>query len=109
MKNFLLSGATLTVIAAIDVVSGHPVLVGDIVGVAGHDALAGEEVVVHFVGVYDLTKVSAQAWAIGVSVYWDAAAAKVTTAAAAGANKLIGHAAAVAANPTNIGSVRLSN
>ncbi|MFP9138703.1 DUF2190 family protein [Devosia sp. XGJD_8] len=110
MKNFLLSGATMTVVAAVDVLSGNPVLVGDIVGIAGHDAVTGQEVVVHFVGVYEnLPKVSAQAWTVGVSIYWDAVAAKLTTAAAAGANKLVGHAAAVADNPSATGSVRLSS
>lgn len=110
MKNFASTGATMTVIALVDVKSGNPVLVGDIVGVAGHDAVVGQEVVVHFVGIYDdIPKVSAQPWAIGVKLYWDASVSKVTTAEAAGANKPIGHAAAVAGNPSPVGSIRLSN
>lgn len=110
MKNFILSGATIVVLAAVDTLSGAIVLVGDIVGVAGHDAKTGEELVVHLVGVYeDLPKVSAQAWTVGQKVFWDASASKLTTADAAGANKLAGHAYAAAANPSAVGTVRLSN
>ena len=108
MKNFRSTGATMTVIALVAAVSGSPVLVGELVGIAGHNAEVGDELVVHFVGEYDVNKVSAQAWAFGALLYWDAAAGLVTTAAAAGANKQIGHAAAVAANPSATGVVRLA-
>lgn len=108
MKNFRSTGATITVTALVVAVSGLPVLVGELVGIAGHNAAIGEDLVVHFVGEYEVAKVSAQAWTLGALLYWDAATSLVTTAAAAGANKQIGHAAAVAANPSGLGMVRLA-
>lgn len=108
MKNLRSSGATMTVVALVAAASGSPVLVGELVGIAGHAAAIGDELVVHFVGEYEVNKVSAQAWTLGALLYWDAGAGLVTTAAAAGANKQIGHVAAVAANPSASGVVRLA-
>jgi predicted RecA/RadA family phage recombinase len=55
--------------------------------------------------VYELPKVSAQAWAIGAPIYWDPVAKLMTTVTTS--NVLAGYAAEVAANPTAVGRVRL--
>lgn len=108
MKNFVFSGATINVTAEADTSSGAVVVVGDLAGIAGHDAKAGEDLVVHLVGVYEnLPKVAGQVWAQGVKVYWIAADSKLTTAENAGANKFVGHAYAAAANGSAVGTVRL--
>lgn len=105
-KNFIQPGDTVTVAAPADVTSGAGVLVGSLFGVAQFSALNGADVEICTKGVYELPKTSAQAWTVGVKIYWDGS--KCTTADGSGSNTLIGHALAVAANPSATGIVRLS-
>jgi predicted RecA/RadA family phage recombinase len=105
MKNFVQPGDAVTVAAPYDVLSGAGALKGSIFGVAAYDALSGADVVLHCEGVFDLAKVSAQAWAVGDKIYWDNSAKLATTVSAG--NTLIGNATEVAANPTSTGKVRL--
>ncbi len=95
MKNFVQPGNTLTLVAPYTVVSGAGLLVGNIFGVASADAASGADVEAVTEGVFDLAKVSAQAWAQGDPIYWDDSAKLCTTTA--GANTPIGHATAIAA------------
>lgn len=106
MKNYVQPGNTITVNAPADVLSGAGVLVGSIFGVASYDALSGQQVEIAVVGVFDMAKVSAQAWTAGARIYWDDTAKNCTTTAST--NKLIGVAVADAANPSAVGRVRLS-
>lgn len=106
MKNFVQPGDVLTVIAPADVASGDLVLVGSLFGIATASAKAGAELEVTAGGVYDLPKVSAQAWTQGAALYWDPAAKLVTSVA--GALTKIGVAAVAAANPSAAGRVRLN-
>ncbi|MEW9617447.1 DUF2190 family protein [Shinella sp. S4-D37] len=106
-KNHIQRGSTITVVAPADVLSGGGVLVGDIFGVAQHDALSGAPVEIKVDEVWELAKTSAQAWAsVGLPIYWDASGKVVTTTAST--NKLIGVNLAVAANPSDTGIVRLN-
>lgn len=105
MKNWKSAGEHLTVPAPAAVVSGAPVVVGALFGVAQGDAALGEDVVILRKGVFELPKTSAQAWTVGAKLYWDAAAGAVTTTV--GSNLLIGAAAAAAANPSATGRVLL--
>ncbi len=105
MKTFVQPGDTITVAAPYDVASGGGCLVGVLFGVASFTAAAGADVALVTTGVFDLPKVSAQAWTLGAAIYWDAAA-KLTTTTEAG-NTPIGTAVAVAANPSAAGRVRL--
>ncbi len=107
MKNFVQPGNTLTLVAPYTVVSGAGLLVGNIFGVASADAASGADVEAVAEGVFDLAKVSAQAWAQGDPIYWDDSAKLCTTTA--GANTPIGHATAIAANPSSTGRVRLGH
>ena len=108
MKNFIAVGNTLTITASADVASGDGVLVGSLFGVAAWGAASGEQVEINLGGVYDLPKAPSQAWTVGARVYWDAANARCTTAAAS--NTLIGAATiAVSAGAGEIiGRVRLN-
>jgi len=106
MKNYIHSGEFMTVTAPADVVSGAGVLVGSMFGIATHDALTGEDVEINTAGVVAINKKSAQAWTVGAKVYWDGTAKEVTTTSTS--NTLIGVAAAVAANPSANGEVRLN-
>jgi hypothetical protein len=65
----------------------------------------GVPVAVKTQGVFELAKVSAQAWTVGAPIYWDASAAKATTVAST--NTFIGHATEAAANPSAVGRVKL--
>ena len=107
MKNFLSSGATITLTSAGAKASGTPYVAGELVGVAGHSAASNEPVVLHLIGEYQLPKATGQAWAIGAKLYWDDVAGNCTTTA--GALKAIGHASLAALLADAVGSVRLSN
>ena len=106
MKNFLSSGATITLTSAGAKTSGTPYVAGELVGIAGHDAATNEPVVLHLVGEYTLPKATGQAWAIGAKVYWDDANGVCTTTA--GSLKAIGHASVAALSADTSGTIRLS-
>lgn len=110
MKNYIQPGDTLSLTAPnatadVDVSSGDGVLVGTLFGVAVADALKGEAVQIQTRGVFELAKVSAQAWTEGAKIYWDNTNKQCTTTSSG--NSLIGVATAVAANPSSTGYVRL--
>jgi predicted RecA/RadA family phage recombinase len=108
MLNYVQEGETLTLAAPTGgVSSGDGMLVGDLFGVASYDALVGVDVEVALCGVFDLPKVSAQAWTQGAPVYWDDSAKLVTTTAST--NTPIGHAVIAAADPSATGRVRLEH
>lgn len=92
MKNYIQPGEVVAVPAPATVASGAGVQVGTLFGVAGFDAASGAKVEIHTRGAFELVKVGSQAWTVGVAIYWDDAAKKCTTAAAAGANLPIGNA-----------------
>ena len=105
MKNYISRGDMVTVTAPYAVASGAGALVGTIFGIAANTAANGEDVELKTLGVFDLAKVSAQAWTQGAAVYWDNTAKNCTTTSSG--NTLIGKATAAAANPSDIGRVRL--
>lgn len=104
MKNYISSGDIITVTAPANVKSGDLVEVGKLVGVAVADADSGAPVNIKTSGVFEVKKVSAQAWTVGAPVY--VAAGEATTTAST--NTPLGHAVAIAANPSAVGVVRLS-
>jgi len=108
MQNFLQRGDALNVVAPVGgVVSGQPVAVGKLFGVAGSSVPAGYSFALWRKGVYSLPKTNAQAWAQGDALYWDAANSVVTNVNS-GALLPVGYAADVAANPSSVGPVVLA-
>lgn len=106
MKNFVQSGRTVTVPApAGGALSGDPVLVGSLFGVAAYTAGAGVDLEMQVEGVFDLPKAAGITFTVGAPVYFDTAAEAVTSAASG--NKLIGSALAVAAGSDPVARVRL--
>lgn|SRR5262245_43643150 len=85
------------------VVSGTPYLIGSIVVIAGVSAAQGLPFNGLTTGVFEVDKVSAQAWTEGVKVYWDNTAKNFTTTVST--NTLVGVAAAAAQNPSAKGLV----
>lgn len=107
MKNYIKSGDTLTLTAPVGgVVSGTAYLIGTMLVIATTTAAAGEQFEGRTVGVYEVPKVSAQAWTVGARIYWDDSAKLFTTVLTS--NTLVGVAVAVAANPSATGRVRLN-
>lgn len=108
MKNYISTGDVIRVTCpAGGKSSGDGVQIGNIFGVATHDAEANAELEIKVTGVFDLDKVSAQAWAtLGLPIYYDDAADLVTTEGSG--NILIGVNVAAAANPSSAGRVRLN-
>lgn len=108
MKSFVQPGLMMTVTALVDALSGDFVAVGAMFGIATSNAPAGSDLEIACGGVHDgQPKVSAQAWAQGASVYWDATN-KVFTTTAAG-NLAVGVAALPAANPSATGRIRFND
>ncbi|GEP11814.1 DUF2190 family protein [Methylobacterium gnaphalii] len=108
MKNRIQKGDTVTLIAPYDVASGGGLLVGSVFGVANFAALSGAPVEADVVGVFDLAKADAQAWAQGAKIYWDNTAKVCTTVNTS--NTLIGAAMLAVANTAGltVGRVRLN-
>jgi predicted RecA/RadA family phage recombinase len=104
--NYIQPGDTLELTAPAALASGQGALVGAFFGVALSAAESGARVNMSLTGVWELPKVSAQAWTEGQAIYWIAADGTCTTASSG--NTLIGKAAAAAANPSAIGVVRLN-
>ncbi len=105
MKNYIQPGLSVDVAAPYDVASGAGALVGSLFGVAGTTVLSGATVTLTRAGVFEMAKVSAQAWTVGAKIYWDDTAKLCTTVATA--NTLIGVALSAAANPSSTGEVLL--
>jgi predicted RecA/RadA family phage recombinase len=105
MRNHVQPGRTLTLTAPYAVASGDGLLVGSIFGVASGAAAIGNPVEAATEGVYELAKVSAQAWTAGAAIHWDDAARKATSVSAG--HSFIGYAVEPAANPSDTGAVKL--
>jgi len=106
MKNYVQKGENLTLPAPYAVQSGGGVKTGLVFGVAAGTAANGATVDLVTVGVFDLAKVSTDAFLIGAAVHWDDTA-KLCTSTTSG-NQKIGVAVVAAANPSGTVAVRLN-
>lgn len=106
MKNFVQPADALSLTAPYTVTAGQGALVGDIFGVAAKDVTIGTVGTFAVAGAYSLAKTSAQAWAVGDTIYWDNTNKRCDNTPTAGFVK-IGTCVEVAANPTSTGKVRL--
>ena len=107
MKNAIQEGDHLTIIAPATVASGAGVISGVMFGVAIHAASSGADLTIATRGVFEMSKVSAQAWTLGQALYFIPGSGLVTTATTSG-NLFIGYATAAAVNPSATGFVRLN-
>jgi predicted RecA/RadA family phage recombinase len=71
MKNYLGPGKAVNVTAPYAVVSGQPLMIGTMFGFCGAAAAAGQQVALHVVGEYSVTKPGSQAWTVGQAIYFD--------------------------------------
>jgi predicted RecA/RadA family phage recombinase len=81
MKTFIQNGNIITVTAAANIASGDGVLIGSIFGVAATEAVAGDEVEIGTVGIYELPKLSTAVIAQGDRVAWNNSTGKVVVSA----------------------------
>lgn len=106
MKIFIQPGDALELTApGGGVVSGTPVLIGKLFVIPAVSASATAKFNGYISGVFQLPKTSAQAWAEGDRIYWDAGNARADNVASVG--QLIGIATRTAANPSATGFVRI--
>lgn len=106
MKNYVQPGEVLEFTApGGGVVSGEPYKIGDALVIATVSAAAGAKFNGMRLGVFEVNKVSAQAWTEGQQLNWDNAARLFTTVTTG--NFRAGFAAAAAANPSAKGLVVL--
>lgn len=105
MKNFIQPGDVISATAPYALSAGDGALVGSLFGVASEDAANGAAVELQVTGVFELKKLSAEAWTVGAKIYWDNTNKQCTTVATA--NTLIGVATEAAANPSSVGRVLL--
>ena len=106
MKNFVQSGRTVTVPAPNGgAMSGDPVLVGALFGVAAYSAAQGFDLEIQTEGVFNLPKAATITFGIGDKVYFDPVAENVTSVTSG--TKLIGQALAVAGSTDTLARVRL--
>lgn len=107
MNNFIQEGKVLEFEAPTGgVTSGKAVKIGDILVIAAVTAAVTVRFNGHAEGVFEVDKVSAQAWTEGQQINWDNTAKLFTTVTTG--NFKAGVASAVAANPSSTGKVRLS-
>lgn len=104
--NYVQPGGSLTIPAPADLASGDVVITGAIIGIAAGAATTGESVDVVTMGVFELSKVAANNFALGAAVYWDSTAGLATTTASG--NTKVGVAVAAAAASTGTVKARLS-
>jgi len=104
--NYVQEGKVLDFTAPYDRTTGQGFQVGSIFAVALGTALSGAAIRGQVNGVWTLAKTSAQAWTVGQKIYWDNTNKRCDSDSTVG--MLIGVAAAVAANPSSTGTVRLN-
>lgn len=106
-KGFVQPGEVLNLTAPYDVAVNDGALIGGtIFGIARNTYLSGDvNAEFQLTGVWDIAKVSAQAWTVGQTIYWDNSAKLATTTPA---TVKIGVATRAEANPTATGRVRLN-
>lgn len=106
MQNFIQEGETLVVTAPAAVDSGDPFLVGSCLHVAAVDIASGATGAAMNEGVFELPKTSAQAWAEGDKLAFDAANSRLDSDLSKG--PMVGFAAEAASNPSSTGMVKLA-
>ena len=89
------------------VVANEGYMVGELFVIAANgDVAAGKPFVGQAAGVFEIDKVSAQAWAEGDVIYWDDSGKLASNVSG---DRAIGRAIAAAANPTSTGLVKLDD
>jgi predicted RecA/RadA family phage recombinase len=106
VKNYIQPGDVLPLTAPTGgVVAGTAYKIGQVLVIATASVAQGLPFEGKRQGVFEVAKVSAQAWTEGAVIYWDDTAKLFTTTATS--NLAVGFAVAAAANPSSTGKVCL--
>jgi predicted RecA/RadA family phage recombinase len=106
-NNFIQPGDTLEFIApGGGVVGGVPEIIGGILVIPAHDAVAAAVFQGHLVGVWDLSKDNADTLTVGQICYWDVGNSRFTTVSAPGLLQ-VGVGASVEIAAATTGKLRL--
>ncbi len=101
MRNYIQPGMSITVPAPTGgVVSGDGVLIGNLFGVAQHDAAEGADLELLTEGVVELPKAAGLAISVGDRLFWDPTNKEVNTTAAGQVCVGVAVAPAADADPT---------
>ncbi len=104
-QNFIQPGETIDyVVPSGGVTSGQLVLAGSLVGIALGDGDEDDIVSLGIKGVYEVVKVSGNAWTQGQAIYHNGTASATGTV---GSNKLAGYAAEASASGDVLGKLIL--
>lgn len=107
MKHYIQPGKSITVPAVDDTISGDPVMIGSLKGIASNSAKVGEDLTISRDGVYGVTKVSGSAWAVGDKVYLKSDAPAFTKTSTD--NTLFGFATVAAGSSDVVGEICLAD
>jgi predicted RecA/RadA family phage recombinase len=108
MKIYYGKGDSINIIAPFNLTGGQGLQIKAIFGIVGADTLAGLQAALHLVGEMAITtKVSAQTWAVGDSVYWDNDLKNFANATVSGGIK-IGVVTEIAASGQTNAKIRLN-
>lgn len=105
MRNYLGDGNLVTLTTSAAIATGAGLLSGGFFGITCAPAGAGQSVECLRQGEFTVTKNSAEAWAVGDTIYWNNTT-KVFTIASSG-NTQVGFATEIAANPSSSGVLLL--
>lgn len=107
VKNFIKEGEYIDFITPSGgLASGVGYQIGaSIFGITQKAGAEGDRNTIKRTGVFEVAKVSAQAWTLGALIYWDNTAKLFTTVSTS--NLLVGSAHAAAADPSAVGQVLL--
>ena len=105
-SNFIQPGSVVSILAPYDRTSGQGVLRVSLFGVALGTSLSGIALEIQTDGVWDITKATGIAFAVGDPVYWDDSAKNVTDSSTG--NTLIGVAMAIEGTGDTTARVRLN-
>lgn len=106
MKNYIQPGKVMPFVAAAAAESGECVAIGAIIGISANKVAIGETLQLNIGGVYEVPKVSAEAWTIGQKLYRVTASGLISTSLTSAV--ACGVAAEAAANPSATGVVRFN-
>lgn len=92
MKNYVQPGEVIEITAGANLVSGQPVVIGEMVGICCHDIASGAAGRVALCGVFTVVKAAGATWSKGQKLFWDKTNLNFTPTASADADLMAGFA-----------------
>lgn len=106
-KKYIQPGEVITFTAGANLVSGQPVVIGEMVGIVQNDVLNGAQGEAAIVGVWEVVKAAGATWTKGQKLFWDKTNLNFTPTASADADLLAGYAFEDALIGAVLGNIKL--